>query len=195
VGQKFDICFAVESRRPTERRTLLDTLSVAASNVMAPPRWIARVQGVDVTDGPWNGEPIEVPPNSVVCLYPTARSSHDGAWLIERVGDDEVWTLSLPAGLLASNSQDAMEVLWQFGSIAVPCFAGNEYSMAEVLRVGADALLEAANASSLATHAVVPRGDFVRVIHRWTVLRDGDDRVLLRRGVAHLMDFVLTNDE
>lgn len=137
-----------------------------------------RVQGADEVQGPWNGEPIDVPRDWVICLYTRARSSAEGAWLIESVGDVEVWTLSLPRALLNSRPEDVLDTLWRISQMSLPCIGGEEYSMAAVRRSGRDVLVEAASARSLATHAVVHTSGALR---NWSALRGEGDRVLLAR--------------
>jgi len=48
-----------------------------------------RHRSDEVIHFPWNGHPIAVPADSVVCLYPKPRSAAEGAWLIDIVGDRE----------------------------------------------------------------------------------------------------------
>jgi hypothetical protein len=105
--------------------------------------------------GAWSDDPIDVPKDSVVCLYPKASSAADGAWLVESVGDADVWTLSLPIAVLNTRSGEVRDTLWRMREISLPCLGGKEYSMAAARRSAMDVLVEAAGAESLATHAVV----------------------------------------
>ncbi|MGD0527710.1 MAG: hypothetical protein ABSE49_21435 [Polyangiaceae bacterium] len=178
MTERFDICVATKVRTPEERRAFFGTLAAPASSLIAWPVWTMRVRGSEVVESDWNDEPIEVPEGWVVCLYPRVRSSSDGVWLVEIVGTDEIWTLSVPATLLLTRMNDLLAVMLHAAREGVPCIAGNEYSMAAVRRTGADAMVEAASPFSLATHAVVSKGIRLR---GWAALREEGDRVLVAR--------------
>lgn len=176
---KFCICVATVARTPEERRRFLGTLTAAAASVMGPPVWTMRVHGTEMVQGPWSDDLIDVPKDAVVCFYPKARSSADGAWVVETVGDADTWTLSLPIAVLRTRSGDVLDTLWRMGEISLPCLGGEEYSMAAARRSEVDVLVEAAGAESLATHAVVQGG--VGALKGWSVLRKVGDSVLLAR--------------
>jgi hypothetical protein len=134
-----------------------------------------------MVEGVWSDDPIDVPEDSTVCLYPRASSSADGAWLVQSAGGRDVWTLALPIAVLNTRSREVLDTLWRIGEISLPCLAGEEYSM-HVARCSAMAVLvEAADARSLATHAVV-RG--VGTLKDWSVLRRDGDMFLLARNNA-----------
>ncbi len=146
---------------------------------MATPVWIMRVHGREMLQGAWSGEPIDVPKDWVVCLYPKERSAEAGAWLIENVGDIDVWTLSLPVTMLPSRSHDVMGALWNISAASIPCVAGEEYSMSAVCRTGGQVIAEAISARSLASH-IVARWSAAPV--GWSVVRSATDRVLFARN-------------
>jgi len=175
---KFSMCLATVRRAPEERRELFRSLAASASAVMAPPVWAMRVRGTEVVQGAWNDSPIDVPDGWAVCLYPQPRSSMNGAWLIERIEDTDVWTLSLPVTLLKTQSDNVLDALWKMGDVSVPCIAGEEYSMAAVLSSGSDVLLEAGGTRSLATYAVVRKAVALK---DWAVMKVEGDRILLAR--------------
>src|ERR1700722_9881830 len=148
MTSKFCICVATVERTAEERRRLLATLAAAAAAVMAPPVWAVRVHGGDMLQGAWSDEPIDVPKDSVVCLYPKASSSAEGAWLVESVGNVDVWTLALPITVLSTRSGEVLDTLWKMGESSLPCVAGEEYSMGAARRSAVDVLVEAADAGS-----------------------------------------------
>jgi hypothetical protein len=178
MTKKFCMCIATVERTPEARRQFFATLRAAAAAVMATPVWTMRVHGTEMMQGAWSDEPIYLPKESVVCMYPRISSSRDGAWIVERVGDIDVWTLSLPIAVLNTRSGEVLDTLWSMGGISPPCLGGEEYSMAATRRLATDVLVEAAGAESLATHAVVQG---VEALKDWAVLRKGGDRVLLAR--------------
>jgi hypothetical protein len=98
-----------------------------------------------------------------------------------RVGDDDVWTLALPIAVLNTRPGEVLDTIWRMGGLSLPCLAGDEYSMAVVRRSAVDVLVEAADARSLATHAVVQG---VGTLKDWSVLRREGDLVLLARNNA-----------
>jgi hypothetical protein len=178
MAAKFSICFATTARTPEQRRELLSVLAIAASGVLSRPVWILRVREHEVFQGAWDDEPIDIPDGWVVALYPKVRSSTDGAWLVERDGQAEVWTLSVPMPKMNASPDEVLKTLWNLGSISRPCIAGEEYSMVAALRFTGDVLSEAQTDRSLATHAVVGSE---ATLAGWSVLRTEGGRVLLAR--------------
>src|SRR5260370_24593219 len=140
MGEKFDICCMTAIKEAIQRREVVDELAALSSAMIPFPIWLTRVQRDGVTGGAWAGEPITASLNEVVCLYPRERSSAGGAWLIEVIGDKEVWTLSLPIETVRSHPMETMDTLWRIGGAYSPCVAGAEYSMAAVCRAQRDVL-------------------------------------------------------
>jgi hypothetical protein len=178
VGEKFDICAAIAPGGVEARAAFLAAMTPHAEQVIGAVCWMLRLRADDIVDeGSWTGEPLELAPAEIVCLYPLSRSTRHGAWLVESVSGADVWTLAVPVEVLDARGDAVLEAMWAMSEWGVPCVAGNEYSMNAVLHAGLDPLQEIAAASSLATSAVtrsrVPgwsrvetRGDRVRIVRK-----------------------------
>ena len=126
MGENFNICFSTTLKHADQRGELIEALASLSSAVMSRPIWLTRVRGDEMSGSAWTGEPIEVSPDEVVCIYPRERSASSGAWLIEATGETEVWTLSLPIKVARSHLNETMELLWRVGAAYSPCVAGPE---------------------------------------------------------------------
>jgi hypothetical protein len=178
VTEKYDICVTLSRDDANARARAMVAMEAIVAPIIGPIRWVSRIHGTYVTDEEWSPQNRESALDEVVCMYPIRRSASDGAWTIAPVGNIEVWTFAIPSSAFAANRDLVLDAMWKMSTLGTPCIAGYEYSMAAVIISGTDVMLEAGTSRSLATHAVVLKGQRLR---DWSVLVELGDRVLITR--------------